>query len=315
MKLIRGIHNLKPPSQGSVVTIGNFDGVHRGHQAVIAELCSQAKQLNLPSVLITFEPHPREFFTPQNAPARLTRLREKLVLLQNTDLDNTLCLRFNRQLADMPAEQFIKTLLVDTLKVRHLIVGNDFRFGKDRIGDFAMLESASADYGFNLAPLPKIMHPTLQGSQRISSTWVRDCLAAGDLDTAETLLGRPYSMCGRIVHGDKRGRIIGFPTANIFLHRQVSPLNGVFAVTMKGLAEHTLPGVANIGVRPTFAGSHGLLEVHLFDFQDEIYHRYVTIEFKRKLRDEKRFDSFELLQQQIKLDAQTARGFFAKRLV
>ncbi len=312
MKLIRGIHNLKPSAQGSVVTIGNFDGIHRGHQTVIAELCTQAKRLNLPSVLITFEPHPREFFVPKNTPARLTRLREKLSLLQDTDLDNVLCLRFNRQLADMSAEQFIKALLVDKLKVKHLIVGHDFRFGKDRIGNFAMLEAAAGEFGFSLASLPKVMHHSEQGSQRISSTWVRDCLANGDLDTAELLLGRSYSMCGRVVHGDKRGRIIGFPTANIFLHRQVSPLQGVFAVTMRDIAEQPLPGVANIGVRPTFAGSHGLLEVHLFDFQDEIYDQYVTIEFKHKIRDEKRFDSFELLQQQIKLDAQTARGFFAK---
>lgn len=308
MELIRGLQNLRERHRGCVATIGNFDGVHLGHQTVLGQLSEKAAELAVPSMVITFEPYPLEYFAPAEAPPRLTRLREKIKALTRYAVDRVLCLRFDDNLASMPAEDFIQ-LLVAALNVRYLVVGDDFRFGHNRQGNFAMLQAAGARHGFQVVNL----HTFAIENERVSSTRIRDALARGDLGTAEKMLGRPYRMCGRVAHGDKRGRTIGFPTANIHLHRNNTPVSGVYAVEMFGIEGEPVQGVANVGTRPTVDGTRSLLEVHLFDFSREIYGAYVNVEFVHKLRDEKKFDSFELLKQQIDRDADEAREFFKHR--
>jgi len=302
MELIRGLHNLLPTHRGCVATIGNFDGVHLGHQAVLRQTCSKAREMGLPCTVISFEPQPQEFFRPEQAPPRLTRLREKLIALTPCAVDRMLCLNFNRQLADLTAEQFIQKILLDGLGVRYLVVGDDFKFGKNRQGDFHMLVSAGEQFGFEVANT----HSFLLGNERVSSTLIREALGQGNLLRVKQLLGRPYSMCGRVAHGDKRGRTIGFPTANIYLHRKNTPILGVYAVQMKGVEDYPVNGVANIGNRPTVCGTRTLLEVHLFDFNKDIYGAHVEVVFVEKIRDEKRFESFEALKQQIHQDARQA---------
>jgi len=309
MELIRGFHNLQPRHRGCVATIGNFDGVHLGHQTVLGQLSDKAAELGLASVVISFEPYPMEFFAPERAPARLTRLREKVRALTRYSVDRMLCLRFDKAFADQPAREFIKKVLIDGLDVRYLVVGDDFRFGHNREGDFALLEEVGHEQGFEVVHL----HTFSVDEERVSSTRIREALAQGDMLTAEKLLGRPYRMCGRVAHGDKRGRTIGFPTANIHLHRQNTPVKGVFAIEMFGIKGEPVAGVANVGTRPTVDGTRSLLEVHLFDFAEEIYGEYVHVEFVHKLRDETRFESFEALRKQIDIDAEQAREFFVKR--
>lgn len=306
MELIRGLHNLKPEHHGCVATIGNFDGVHLGHQAVIGQLAEKADYYGVPSTVITFEPQPQEFFTHSNSPARLTRLREKLQALRRYSVDRVLCLRFDEKLAGMEADTFIRRVLVDGLGVKYLVVGDDFRFGKGRKGTFTLLQAAGKRFGFQVVN----MHTFNVDEQRVSSTRVRDALTAGDLVTAEKLLGRPYRMCGRVAEGDRRGQDIGFPTANIHLHRKKTPVEGVYAVELFGLETEPLPGVANVGTRPTVDGTRTLLEVHLFDFDQDIYGHYVSINFLHKLRDERRFESFAALKRQIEKDVHQAREFF-----
>lgn len=313
MHLIRGLHNLTPALRGCAATIGNFDGVHLGHQAVLGQLAERAEDLGLPTTVIVFEPQPQEFFAPEQAPPRLTRLREKLVALRRFSIDRVLCLSFNRALAELSAEQFVRRVLVDGLGVRYLVVGDDFRFGKDRAGNFDYLtqagERAAKGDGFQVAH----MHSFELNGARVSSTRIRAALRAGDMHAAEQMLGRGYRMLGRIAHGDKRGRTLGFPTANLFLHRHSTPVQGVFAVEMYGLDAEPLYGVANVGTRPTVDGTRGLLEVHLFDFAGDIYGRQVAVEFVHKIREEQRFDSFAELKARIEQDAQQARTFFAER--
>lgn len=306
MELIRGIHNIRPAHHGCVVTIGNFDGIHLGHQAVIGQVAEKAQELSLPALLITFEPQPREYFAPQRVPPRLTRLREKVLNLRRFALDRVLAVQFNQAFAALSAEDFIRQILVEKLGVRYLVVGDDFRFGRDRRGDFAMLQAAGATYGFEVAN----MHSFQVAEQRVSSTLVRAALAAGDLERAEILLGRPYRMAGRVRHGDKRGRTIGFPTANLYLHRRATPVSGVFAVEMFGVPGEPVAGVANVGTRPTVDGTRTQLEVFLFDFNTDIYGRYVQVSFLSKLRDERRFESFDALRRQIDRDVADAREFF-----
>lgn len=304
MELIRGLYNLRPSHCGCVATIGNFDGVHLGHQAVIGQLAEKGQELGLPTLVMLFEPQPMEVFAPAKAPARLTRLREKLRALSRYAVDRVLVIRFDQRFAAMPASEFIERILLKALGVRHLVVGDDFRFGHGREGDFAMLSAAGKQHGFHVVH----MHTFNIDAERVSSTRIRDALARGELAAAEKLLGRPYRMCGRVAHGDKRGRTIGVPTANIHLHRKVAPLTGVYAVEVFGLDAEPLGGVCNIGNRPTVDGTRSLLEVHLFDFDQDIYGRYVHIDFIHKLRDEQRFDSFEILKQQIFLDMEQARS-------
>jgi len=309
MELIRGLHNLGPVHHGCVATIGNFDGVHLGHQAVIGQLAEQADRRGVPSLVMIFEPQPMEFFAPNRAPARLTRLREKLQALRRYSVDRVLCVRFDRRFAGMEAEDFIKDVLVQRLGVRYLVVGDDFRFGHNRLGNFAMLQASGQAHGFQVVN----MHTFTVDGERVSSTRIREALAAGDLAGAEKLLGRPYRMCGRVAHGDKRGRSIGFPTANIHLHRHNTPVRGVYAVEMFGIEGEPVAGVANVGTRPTVDGTRTLLEVHLFDFDRDIYGEYINVNFLRKLRDEKRFDSFDALKEQIGQDVTEARRYFQER--
>lgn len=309
MEFIRGLHNLRPRHRGCVATIGNFDGVHLGHQAVLGQLAEKGAELHLPTAVITFEPQPQEYFAPESAPPRLTRLREKVTALGRFSVDRVLCLPFNDRLASLCADEFIRRILVEGLAIRYLVVGDDFRFGRERAGDFEALKAAGTRYGFDVVS----MHSFSIEGERVSSTGIREALVQGDLGRAEQLLGRPYRMSGRVAHGDKRGRSIGFPTANIFLHRRSAPLQGVFAVEMFGVSGEPVEGVANVGSRPTVDGKRSLLEVHLFDFNADIYGCHVHVDFLSKLRDERRFDSFGALKRQIELDAREARTFFQKR--
>ncbi len=304
MQLIRGQHNLRASHRGCVATIGNFDGVHLGHQAVFRALRDKAAEYGLPATVILFEPQPMEFFRPEQAPARLTRLREKLIHIRACGIDRVLLLEFNGSLAELEAAAFVKRILVDGLGIRHLYVGDDFRFGRGRQGDFSLLRARGEEYGFGVESMDTVCHDDC----RISSTRIRQALEVGDFATAEACLGRSYQICGRVGHGNRRGRTIGFPTLNINLHRRVSPLTGVFAVRVQGLAEGDLPGVANIGTRPTVDGEgRPLLEVHLFDFDRQVYGRQVGVSFVSRIREERRFPSFDDLKQQILKDAADAR--------
>jgi riboflavin kinase/FMN adenylyltransferase len=296
--------------RGCALTIGNFDGVHRGHQAVLDQLHARAAELQLPATVMVFEPTPQEYFSPATAPARLLRLRDKLTLFRELGVEQVVCLRFDRQLAERDAEAFVKDILIEGLGVRHLVIGDDFRFGKGRSGDFAFLQQAGQQHGFEVVSTQTLV----ESGERVSSTCIREALAAGELAKAEQLLGRPYTICGRIAPGQQRGRTIGFPTANVRLHRSVSPVSGVFAVRVHGLEGQILEGVANLGTRPTVCGNETVLETHLFDFDRDIYGHYVDIEFCKKLRDEKKFESFEALKQQIQQDAEQARQFFSERV-
>jgi len=310
MELIRGAHNLKDKHRGCVATIGNFDGVHLGHHHIIDRLAEVSKELNLPSLVITFEPHPREYFAKKNAPARLMKLREKLMVLNELDVDRVLVLFFNESLANKSAEDFIRDILVNLLGVRHLIVGHDFRFGHDRQGDFELLNKLAPQSGFEVEEIKPV---NFQGD-RISSNRIRLMLAEGNLDLAAQLLGRPYSMYGRVVHGAKKGQDLGFPTANIYLHRHLSPVLGVYTVRMHGIADKPICGVANVGNRPTIDGTRTLLEVHLLDFNQDIYGRNVLVEFVHKLRDEERYESLDLLIVQIGKDVENAKEFFKSEM-
>ncbi len=307
MQLIRGQYNLRPEHRDCVVTIGNFDGVHLGHQAVFSALQERAMAIDAPATVVIFEPQPMEYFHVDRAPARLTRLREKLAAIAGCGIQRVLLLEFGHLLAGMPAEEFIDNVLVDGLAANHLLVGDDFRFGKGRSGDFSLLQQAGKQYGFQVEDMNTLSHK----DARISSTRIRTALTKGDFATAESCLGRPYQICGRVAHGNKRGRTIGFPTLNIYLHRRVSPLLGVFAVKVRGFEEQVLPGIANVGSRPTLDGeSQQLLEVHLFDFDRQVYGEHVAVEFVERLRNEKRFESFPELQRQILLDAVRAHELF-----
>ncbi len=295
-------------SQPTVLTIGNFDGLHLGHRAMLERLVAKARELGLPATVMTFEPHPRELFSPEQAPARLTSMREKLELLDSCGVDRTYVCHFSRKLASLSADDFIGKLLVRGLGVRHVIIGDDFRFGKGRGGDFAALEAAGRQHGFSC----EAMHTIEVDGERVSSSAVRDALAAGDLEHAARLLGRPYVISGRVVHGDKIGRKYGFPTANVQLKRKRMPLTGVFAVTVSGLDKRQLPGAANLGVRPTLAaGMKPVLEVHLFDFDSDIYGRHVTVHFLHKLREERKFASLDELKTQIARDVADTQAYFS----
>ncbi|PSJ39304.1 bifunctional riboflavin kinase/FAD synthetase [Zobellella taiwanensis] len=305
MELIRGIHNIKPWHHGCVLTIGNFDGVHLGHQAVLHRLTKQAHRLGVPSCVMVFEPQPQELFAGAEAPPRLTRLREKYQQLARLGIDRLLCVRFNAAFAAQSPDDFIRGLLVDRLGVRFLVVGDDFRFGRNRDGDFERLTRAGRAFDFEVVSTQSWR----MNSQRVSSTLIREALAADRLNQAEQMLGRPFSLCGRVAHGAKLGRTIGFPTANVALKRQVIPVAGVYAVELL-LDGRRHPGVANIGHKPTVNGTLALLEVHLFDFAGDLYGRQVEVVLRHKLRNEQKFASFALLKEQIQRDAAIARAWF-----
>ena len=306
MRVFRGIP--ERADTATVLTIGNFDGVHLGHQALLKLLTDKACALGLPAVVLTFEPHPREYFSPVDAPARLASLREKLLLLDAAGVDRTYVCRFDARRAAQSAHAFIEDTLVRGLGVRHLYIGDDFCFGARRQGDFAMLQNAGKQYGFDVESMPTLgLH-----NERVSSSAVRDALAIGDLAHAAHLLGRPYSIAGRVSHGDKIGRQLGFPTANILMQHRRPALTGVYAVSVEGLAEDRIVGVANIGIRPT-ATSNGRarLEVHLFNWTRQCYGARIRVHFLHKLRAERKFESFDALRAQIDRDAEIARNWFA----
>lgn len=307
MHLIRGLHNLRECHRGAVVTIGNFDGVHRGHQAILSALIESGRQLHLPSVAMIFEPQPAEFFLGDRAPARLTHLHDKLAALRDCGVDKVLCVRFNDRFRALTADAFVQEILVRGLSCRHLVIGDDFRFGCDRSGDFHYLHEAGRRFGFSVVDTPTVF----DDGERVSSTRLRNAIDQADFAIVERLLGRPYSISGRVTHGDKLGRTIGVPTANIPLKRQVSPLRGVYAVRVQGAGASSLYGVANVGRRPTVGGSNTRLEVHLFDFAADIYSRRLKVEFLHKIRDEQRFASLDELKQAIAADMRVARDFFA----
>jgi len=304
MQLIRGLTHLEPLKQGCVLSIGNFDGVHLGHRKVIEKLADHGKTMNLPVVLMLFEPQPLEFFLGANAPSRLMRLREKVIQIGLLPVDKVLVARFKQPLANYKAEDFIADFLVSKLNVKHLVVGDDFHFGKARRGNFAMLKEKGQHFGFKVEDTQSLYVKDL----RVSSTLIRDALGIGDLQTAKQMLGRDYSVCGRVAHGNKRGRTIGFPTANIQMFRKNTPIKGVFAVTMTGANEKEILGVANVGTRPSVdGGKKVILETHLFDFNDEIYGQYVEVHFKQKIRNEVRFNSLDELKAQIIKDIVIAK--------
>lgn len=309
MQLIRGLAHLKPLKNGCVLSIGNFDGIHTGHRKVIEKLLKQGKKMNLPVVVMIFEPQPLEFFLGSNAPSRIMRLREKVLQFKSLEIDTLLVAKFDQNMADYQADAFISDFLVDKLNVKYLIIGDDFRFGKARNGNFSLLKERGQQYGF----LVEDTHSFFVEKQRVSSTLIRDALGRGDLVTAKQMLGSDYSVCGRIAHGNKLGRTIGFPTANIEMFRKNSPVSGVFAVTMKGINKEPINGVANIGTRPTLDGGKTvILEAHLFDFNQQIYGQYVEVFFKKKIRDEVRFNSVDELKQQIEKDIIIAKQIFTQ---
>ncbi|HDL7995176.1 TPA: bifunctional riboflavin kinase/FAD synthetase [Yersinia enterocolitica] len=306
MELIRGIHNIRARHHGCVLTIGNFDGVHRGHQALLEQLKREGQRLGLPVMVMMFEPQPLELFAADKAPARLTRLRDKARYLANAGVDYLLCVKFDPRFAANTAQAFVAQLLVEKLGVKFLTVGDDFRFGAGRQGDFQLLQQAGAEFGFDVISTDSFCDSGL----RISSTAIRQALYDDDLVLAETLLGHLYSISGRVVHGDELGRTIGFPTANLPLKRLVAPVKGVYAVEVYGLGPKSLPGVANIGTRPTVAGVRQQLEVHLLDITMELYGCHIDVVLRAKLRNEQRFASLDALKQQIANDVVTARTFF-----
>ena len=293
------------------LTIGNFDGVHLGHQAMLTRLKEAASQRGLRACVMTFEPHPREFFAPDQAPTRLTSLREKLELLDKSSIDCIIAYRFNFDFAKISPEDFITRILVNGFSVRWILVGDDFRFGARRAGDFAMLKAYSTKYGFEVEEMPSF---TIHG-QRVSSTSVRDALTSGNLNHAKQLLGRPYSISGRVVNGDKLGKKLGFPTANIQLKHNRPPVSGIFVVEVHGAVESSpekiIQGVASLGVRPTVhKNGKPVLEVHLFDFNQEIYGRHLRVDFLHKLRDEETYSDLETLTTQIAKDVENTKNYF-----
>lgn len=308
MQITRGI----PVAADSPValTIGNFDGVHLGHQAMLDSLLYAARERSLPPCVMTFEPHPREFFAPDQAPTRLTSLREKLELLAARGVARTHICRFDYAFAQISADDFVSRIVVAGLHARWLLVGDDFRFGSRRAGDIVTLRQASARFGFEVESMASV---TLDGG-RVSSTAVRNALVAGDLGRAGRLLGRAYSISGRVVRGQGIGHKLGFPTANVQMKHNRPPLAGIFAVELAGVGERTLRGVASLGVRPTLeAKGKPVLEVHLFDFDGSLYGRHVRVDFLHKFRDEEKYADLAALTRQIGIDVENARSFFARR--
>lgn len=309
--------NLKPGCAATTLpcalTIGNFDGVHRGHQAMLSCLQAAAAERGLPATVMTFEPHPREVFTPALAPARLTSLREKIELFRQHGVERLVLVRFSPRFARLSPQEFIQEILLTGIQARWVLIGDDFKFGAKRAGDLAVLREAGIQHGFEVANLGSV----LVDGERVSSTAVRAALAQGDLEQARQFLGRPYSISGRVVHGDKLGQELGFPTANIQMKHNKPPLSGIFAVELSHFAQldspgsHRLPGVASLGVRPTVkVNGLATLEVHLFDFHAQIYGAHVRVDFLHKLRDEEKFPDLPTLIAQIERDVVEAKKYF-----
>ena len=307
MKFINGLKSLNKTDQSCVATIGNFDGLHLGHQKIISCLKEQADVLNLPLTVISFEPLPAEYFMSE-PPARVYPLRDKIKRMSSLGVDNFLCLKFNDLLANTPPRDFVKEILIDSLKVKFLMVGDDFRFGYKREGDFALLKEMGQQFGMQVEDTKT----QLQDGERISSTRIRAALKKGDIKVANALLNHPYQLSGRIRQGDKLGRTIGFPTVNMTLVENIAIRKGVYAVRVHGLSEKAINGVANIGTRPTVSGMENRLETHLFDFSADVYNEYISVELLDFIREEKNFKHFEQLKEQIALDVVKAKNIFRR---
>ena len=311
MQLVRGLHNLKSEHRNCVVTIGNFDGVHQGHQALLRLLAAKAGENNTPTCLLSFDPLPHEYFSASKPAPRLTSARERYTTIVELDEslrpDMLLILRFDESLAQLTAEEFVSQVLVDALAVKAVVIGDDFRFARRREGTLAELERAGRALDYTTEQVPSVM----VGGIRVSSTAIREALAAGDVARANTLLGRPYRMSGRIVRGRRVGRSLGYATANVDLRRRQSAVLGIYAVRVHGLPEGPVDGVASIGTRPTFDLCRPLLEVHLFDFARDIYGEYIHVDFIEHLRDEVKFASVEELVAQMRVDEENARSALA----
>lgn len=303
-------HGVSYSQRPTALTLGNFDGVHLGHQAMLKRLVNHANALNIPSVVMTFEPHPKEFFLKEKAPYRLTSLREKVELLYDMGVNQVHVCRFDQQFAQIPAEDFVEQYLVQQLNARWILIGDDFKFGAKRAGDYLLLQELSREYRFSVEAMHSVV---CQQSTRISSTCVREALAECRFDLVTEYLGRAYSISGRVMHGQKLGRTLGFPTANIQLQHNKLLFRGVFCVLLE-LGGITYPGVANLGYRPTVTAGefHPTLEVHLFDFNQDIYGKHVRVHFLNQIRAEQKFTSLEALTKQIQQDVQSARTYFAQ---
>lgn len=306
MQLIRGLHNLTQPLPPSVVTIGNFDGIHLGHQQVLQQLKTIADKSSLCSAVIIFEPQPIEFFAPDKAPKRLSRFREKIAYLNSQEIDYLLCLKFDQPFSELSAEQFVQGLLVNRLSTRHLVIGDDFQFGKSRSGNFESLQVFGKQYGFEVDNTETLL---FDGS-RVSSTRIRESIQSDDFTLAAALLGRPYSLSGKVSHGQKLGRQLGYPTINIKMGSKTLIVKGIFAVMVKGIDNRVLQGVASLGTRPTVNGVDSTLEVYILDFNQEVYGYNVEVDFLYKIRDEKKFDSIEELTANIDQDVVLAKQYF-----
>jgi riboflavin kinase/FMN adenylyltransferase len=304
MQLTHGASDTSLPPVA--LTIGNFDGIHRGHQAMLERLMVESRRQGLVSCVLTFEPHPREFFSPKSAPTRLASLREKLELLAARGIERVHVERFTRPFAALEPDAFVERVLAKRLKARWLLIGEDFRFGAKRSGDLALLKSLASRHGYEVEVMPVVT----RAGVRVSSSAVRAALASGDLALAETLLGRPYAISGRVVHGRKLGRALGFATANVQLKHNRPPLTGIYAVKVHGIGAVPRSGVASLGVRPTITASgRSVLEAHLFDFSDDLYAAHVRVEFLHKIRDEEKYSDLETLKAQIARDCEAAKTF------
>ncbi len=303
MELIRGLYNLRPQQHGCVLTIGAFDGIHLGHQEMVRVLREQAARHRLPAALLSFEPTPREFFAKGTPPARLTRFREKFEALQQCGVERFVCLRFDERVRCLGRDEFVSEVLVKALGARHIVVGHDFRFAKDNSGDVASLRSLAASGNFAVTEVP----PFVVDGERVSSSLIREALNVGDMARAAKLLGRPYRMTGKVIHGEKLGRKLGFPTANLRLNRRATPLAGVFAIRVTGGGLNNAPGVASLGTRPAVNGKELLLEAHVFDFDGDLYRQLLHVDFIAYLREERWFADMDTMVAQINRDAQQAR--------
>ena len=315
MRIIRDLNNFPKMPNGSVVAIGNFDSIHLGHQRIVKDLVLDAGRRKLPSVVMVFEPQAREFFQGKKAPVRLSRFRAKAEYFAQLGVDYVFIVRFTMPFASQSRDQFIQQYLVDHLKTKYLIVGDDFHFGKDRQGDFKYLSEVSKQHDFIVEKARAIfLADAMLGenhSRRISSTWIRESIQSNDFRMVEQLLGRPYTICGRVAHGDKRGRTLGFPTANIFLKHDLSPILGIYVVNVLGLDHRTYQGIASIGKRPTFGGTKVVLEVYILDFDQEIYGKRICVAFLHKLRKELSFTSADELVVQMQQDLVDTKKYFA----
>jgi riboflavin kinase / FMN adenylyltransferase len=308
MELVRGLHNLSRRHRGCVLTVGNYDGVHLGHQQMIGVLMARAMELRSTATVLVFEPSSKEFIDPEGAPPRLTRWREKFLALSALGVERLVTLRFDEYMRAMTPQSFVDELMVDALGTRHMVVGDDFRYGCKAGGTIDSLRAAGAAHGFGVEQIA----PFIVDGVRVSSTAVRERLARSDFAGAQRLLGRAYRMMGRVVHGRELGRTLGFPTANLRLMRRKPPVNGVLAVRVFGIEQQPMRAVASLGTRPTVGGVEMLLEVHIFDFGGDLYGRELEVEFVAKLRDEVKFDSLDALVAQMQVDAAQARSVLSK---